>query len=357
MTSINIEELRKEYGDITAVDGLEFDINDGEFVTIVGPSGCGKTTTLRLLAGLELATDGIIRFDNKDVTGMVPAKRNVGMVFQNLALYPHMSVRENMSFGLRVIDVPEAEHEERIVEVAKMLDIEELLDREPGELSGGQQQRVAIGRTLVLEPDVFLLDEPLASLDAKLKAEIRAELQELHQRVGVTTIYVTHDQHQAMTMSDRIVVMNDGRVQQFDTPESVYNDPNNAFVADFIGTPSINFFDCELETTDEGVIADLGFHTMSMDRSATDDVTDNLATLGIRPEHIAVNEGTGFPADVRFIEPTGKEKIVRLSVGDTEFTAVVPEDHDVEPSKTYPVSFDPDRMYLFDTETSDRLFG
>jgi len=359
MTSITVEGLRKEFGDITAVDGLDFEIRDGEFVTIVGPSGCGKTTTLRLLAGLELATAGSIRFDGEEVTGRVPSRRNVGMVFQNLALYPHMSVRENMAFGLRAGDVPEDTHEERIVETAEMLDIADLLDRSPDELSGGQQQRAAIGRTLVREPDVFLLDEPLASLDAKLRAEIRAELQRLHQRIGVTTIYVTHDQHQAMTMSDRVIVMNNGRIQQFDPPEHVYDEPENTFVADFVGTPSINFFECEVTGADDGSVVDLGFHSLRLDRNDLAGRSEGRALLGVRPEHVSIGLGrdrdAGFPADIRFIEPTGKEQIVRLTADGEEFTALVPDDVDLDPTAPCSVTFDTDRVYVFDRETSSRI--
>lgn len=356
MTAITVQQLRKEFSSIIAVDGFDLEIQDGEFVTIVGPSGCGKTTTLRLLAGLELATDGSIKFGGRDVTNAVPAERNVGMVFQNLALYPHMSVRENMAFGLRVVDVPESEHDRRIQETARMLDIEELLDRPPGELSGGQQQRVAIGRTLVLEPDVFLLDEPLASLDAKLKAEIRTELLELHQRVGITTIYVTHDQHQAMTMSDRIVVMNDGQIQQFDTPEAVYQDPNNMFVADFVGTPSINFFDCDVTVTGETVDVDFGFHTLALGGAVAAERTGTVKAA-IRPEHVQLHTDEGFDAKVRFVEPTGKEQIVHLIADGHEFTAVVSEGIEVSPQTTVTVSFIPERTYLFDPETTERLFG
>jgi len=357
MTSITVEGLRKEFGDIIAVDGLDFEIRDGEYVTIVGPSGCGKTTTLRLLAGLELATAGSIRFDDEEVTERIPSRRNVGMVFQNLALYPHMSVRENMAFGLRVGDVPKAEHEERIVETAEMLDIAELLDRSPEELSGGQQQRVAIGRTLVRQPDVFLLDEPLASLDAKLRAEIRAELQRLHQRIGVTTIYVTHDQHQAMTMSDRVIVMNEGRIQQFDTPERVYDEPQNTFVADFVGTPSINFFDCEVTDAADGYFIDLGFHRLRLDRDRLERPDDSQPVVGVRPEHVSIdpNGSEGFTADIRFIEPTGKEQIIRLTVDGEEFTALVSDDLDLDPTEQCSVSFDTDRLYIFDRETSARL--
>lgn len=359
MTSINLNQVTKSFGRVQAVDSINADIKDGEFICIVGPSGCGKTTTLRIIAGLEEATNGKIKFGNTDVTNAPASSRNVGMVFQNLALYPHMSVQDNMEFGLKTNDVPESERNKRVSNAAEMLDIEELLDRNPTELSGGQQQRVAIGRTTVLDPDVFLLDEPLASLDAKLRVEIREELQELHRQVGVTTIYVTHDQEQAMTMSDRILVMNDGEIQQFASPEEVYSSPNNEFVAHFIGTPSMNFFDCKVIERENQIYADLGFTLVPIDSTASRrgvSVNDNIR-LGIRPEHIDIgnNDADGFNVDVRFVEPTGKDKIVHLSVRDHDLKAIVPGELDVKSEETTYATIRPNQIHIFDPNSGERI--
>lgn len=359
MTSISLNTVTKQFGDVEAVADADVEIKDGEFISIVGPSGCGKTTTLRMVAGLEEVSDGSVYFDESDVTTAPPKDRNVGMVFQNLALYPHMTVRENMAFGLRILDVAEDERSDRIQNAAEMLDIPELLDREPAELSGGQQQRVAIGRTMVLDPDVFLLDEPLASLDAKLRVEIREELQELHREIGVTTVYVTHDQEQAMTMSDRIIVMNKGEIQQFAAPEEIYNNPKNEFVAHFIGTPSMNFFDCTLTADGDDLVAELDFHDVHFDASdvagveAGDDVR-----LGVRPEHLDLrsDESSGFGADVRFVEPTGKDKIIHLTVGDHDLKAITPGERPIEAGMTLQVVFDTDRIDLFDSKTGTRVY-
>lgn len=356
MTSITLSDVGKQFGDLQAVADADIEIGDGEFVSIVGPSGCGKTTTLRVIAGLEEATSGRIRFGDDDVTTVPAANRNVGMVFQNLALYPHMTVRENMAFGLRIADVSEPERQSRIEEAAAMLDIEDLLDRDPGELSGGQRQRVAIGRTIVLDPSVFLLDEPLASLDAKLRVEIREELQELHQRIGVTTVYVTHDQEQAMTMSDRIVVMRDGEVQQFATPNEVYENPINEFVANFIGTPSMNFFDGELTRGRDALIADCGVVQLPVSGS-TAATPGTEIRLGIRPEHVSlVDPGEGaFRTTVNFVEPTGRDSIVHLETDETELKAVVDGGRAVTAGEHYDVAAPADRRYLFDAETGSRL--
>lgn len=358
MTSISLDSVTKQFGDVKAVESADVELADGEFISIVGPSGCGKTTTLRMVAGLEEVSNGSVYFGDNDVTRAPPEERNVGMVFQNLALYPHMTVRENMAFGLRVLGVPEDERENRIRNAAEMLDIPELLDREPGELSGGQQQRVAIGRTIVLDPDVFLLDEPLASLDAKLRVEIREELQELHREIGVTTVYVTHDQEQAMTMSDRIIVMNDGEIQQFATPEEIYNNPANEFVAHFIGTPSMNFFDSTITETGDGLVADLGFHTVSLNQTTSEVSTGETPQLGVRPEHIDLRSDgdAGAKADVKFVEPTGKDKIVHLTIDGNEFKAVVPGERSIDAGTTQRVKFDPDYINLFDSETGDRVY-
>ncbi|WP_266083307.1 ABC transporter ATP-binding protein [Haladaptatus caseinilyticus] len=357
MTSISLNSVGKRFGSLEAVKSVDALIEEGEFISIVGPSGCGKTTTLRVIAGLEEASNGEVLFGDNDVTDDPPEKRNVGMVFQNLALYPHMSVRDNMEFGLRVDGVPDTECGSRVTRVAEMLDIEELLDRSPDELSGGQQQRVAIGRTMVLDPDVFLLDEPLASLDAKLRVEIREELQELHRQVEVTTVYVTHDQEQAMTMSDRIIVMNNGEIQQFATPDEVYNHPNNEFVAHFIGTPSMNFIDCEITKNGDTLSADLGFDSVEINESRINRslIDGDLVRLGIRPEHVDLchTNGKGFTADVKFVEPTGKDKIVHLTVSDYDLKAIVEGNENVVGGETRRMTFRSDCIHLFETESGE----
>jgi len=360
MASIGLNTVGKRYGELQAVDNVNAKIQDGEFICIVGPSGCGKTTTLRIIAGLEEVSSGDVMFGDYNVTSDPPKERNVGMVFQNLALYPHMTVRENMGFGLKINNVPQTERKDRINNAAKMLDIEGLLDRNPGELSGGQQQRVAIGRTIVLNPEVFLLDEPLASLDAKLRVEIREELQELHRQVGVTTVYVTHDQEQAMTMSDRVIVMKDGRIQQFAPPEELYNNPNNEFVAHFIGTPSMNFFDCKVIEGDDSALADLGFTKIKLD---TDTSNQNLVLnknlrVGIRPEHInlrTINDQS-FESNVKFVEPTGKDKIVHLDVSKSEFKAIVSGDLDIDSNEVVNTSISPNKVHLFDPDTGSCIY-
>ena len=360
MTSISLDAIGKRFVDLQAVDDIDADIENGEFISIVGPSGCGKTTTLRIIAGLEEATSGTVMFGNDDVTDEPPNKRNVGMVFQNLALYPHMSVRDNMEFGLKIDGVSKDERTDRVVDAAKMLDIDELLDRSPGELSGGQQQRVAIGRTTVLDPDVFLLDEPLASLDAKLRVEIREELQELHRQIGVTTVYVTHDQEQAMTMSDRIVVMDDGEIQQFAPPEEVYHRPNNEFVGHFIGTPSMNFFDAELVGEGDDLRADLGFAEVPIDPSEADRPLSagDAVRLGVRPEHLDLeaDDPEGFEAHVKFVEPTGKDKIVHLDVGVDDFKAIVAGDVSIGDDEARHVTIRSEQILLFDADSGECIY-
>ena len=247
MANVEFEKLFKNYGDVKAVQNFNLNIQDGEFIVLVGPSGCGKSTTLRMIAGLEDITSGLIYIDKKVVNKVHPKNRDIAMVFQNYALYPHLSVQDNISFGLRAQKLPKLEVKERVLEAADTLGLQELLARRPGELSGGQKQRVAMGRAIVRNPKVFLFDEPLSNLDAKLRHKMRAEMKKLHKKVGTTTIYVTHDQIEAMTMADKIVVMSEGNVEQIGHPLDVYDEPNNVFVAGFIGSPSMNFFPANIK--------------------------------------------------------------------------------------------------------------
>src|SRR5512141_2653039 len=258
MASVTFDHVFKRYGDVTAVNDLNIHVEDKEFLVFVGPSGCGKTTSLRLLAGLEEITEGNILIGDRVVNDVPPKDRDIAMVFQSYALYPHMSVYDNMAFGLKLRRVPKAEIDRRVKEAAKMLSIGHLLDRKPKQLSGGQRQRVAVGRAIVRNPAVFLMDEPLSNLDAKLRVSARAEISKLHMQLGTTFIYVTHDQIEAMTMGTRIAVMKDGLLQQVDTPQNLYDRPDNVFVAGFIGSPSMNFFEAQLKLSDGKVIADCG---------------------------------------------------------------------------------------------------
>jgi multiple sugar transport system ATP-binding protein len=278
---IDLDNVTKEFpGGVVAVDHVELTIEDGEFMVLVGPSGCGKTTLLRTIGGLEDVTDGRIRIGGRDVTRMAPAKRDIAMVFQNYALYPHMTVRKNLGYGLRVRRAPRREIEERVQRVARMLGLEQLLDRRPGALSGGQQQRVAMGRAIIREPAAFLMDEPLSNLDAKLRVGMRTSLQQLHARLGTTTVYVTHDQVEAMTLGQRVAVMRDGRIQQVDVPQRLYEEPANVFVAGFIGSPAMNLAEA---TVRDGSIA-LGSTELPLDRRRRPPVEQGKVIVGIRPE-------------------------------------------------------------------------
>ena len=307
MSDVILDKVVKTFGAVTAVHALDLHIRSGEFVALLGPSGCGKTTTLRMLAGLDFPTSGDIRIGDRTVNDVPPGKRDIAMVFQSYALYPHMTVEQNIAYPLKKRGVPKAERAEMVARTAELLQLGELLKRKPRQLSGGQQQRVALGRALVRDPQVFLLDEPLSNLDAKLRAYMRAELIELHRRLGRTLVYVTHDQLEAMTMSHRIAVMNAGKLQQFGTPDEVYHRPANRFVAEFIGTPSMNLADGEI--TEEGDFR-AGPLRHSLDPSRFD-LTPGPATLGIRPEGIRIGSGP-LAAKVRVVEPTGHENIVVL---------------------------------------------
>jgi multiple sugar transport system ATP-binding protein len=352
VASVDILDVRKSYGNQEVIHGVSVAIADGEFVALVGPSGCGKSTLLRMIAGLENITAGTIRIGDKVVNGLPPKDRDIAMVFQNYALYPHKTVARNMGFALQMRKTPRAEIEARVQRAAEILDLVPYLDRYPRQLSGGQRQRVAMGRAIVRDPKVFLFDEPLSNLDAKLRVQMRAEIKELHQRLKTTTIYVTHDQVEAMTMADRIVVLHDGMVEQVGTPLELYDRPANLFVAGFIGSPSMNMF--------RGVIRAGGtptFETSDGTRlplaSAPPGSEGRPAIYGIRPEHLLL--GGNLKAPVSVIEPTGAETQVLAMLGGEKITGVFRERITTKPGDTIALSPDVAMVHLFDQETGHRL--
>jgi len=355
MSGITLDTVRKEFGDggekIVAVEDIDLEIKDGEFLVLVGPSGCGKTTTLRSIAGLEDVTSGTITFGDRDVTDLRARARDAAMVFQNYALYPHMNVQQNIGFGLKLSTKQTAAEIDRQVEdVAEMLGIEDLLDQKPKELSGGQQQRVALGRAIVRDPEVFLMDEPLSNLDAKLRSQMRTELQTLQHDLGVTTVYVTHDQTEAMAMGDRIAVMNGGTLQQVGSAEEVYRTPVNEFVADFIGSPSINVFDA---TVDGAQLDGPGVFTYHLSEAAVVDDLDSVR-VGVRPEDIAlVDDGIEMTANV--LEPMGNENFLYATLGDQDITARIDPTKRPGTDETVAFSFPESALYLFDPETGESL--
>ncbi|MBX0295350.1 ABC transporter ATP-binding protein [Haloarcula nitratireducens] len=376
MASLELKTLRKEFdgGSIVAVDDLELFIEDGEFVTVVGPSGCGKSTTLRMIAGLERPSSGRIHIGGNDITDVHARHRDVAMVFQNYALYPHKTIQQNMAFGLRMsTDMSAEEREQRVYEAAEMMGIEDLLDDTPEELSGGQKQRVALGRAIVREPDVFLFDEPLSNLDAKLRTTMRTEIQRLQEELGITSVYVTHDQEEAMTMGDRIVILNDGKLQQTGKPTDVYQNPANQFVAGFVGSPSMNFIDVGAEPLADGVRLTGSDGAFSYDLTsgradAFGDIAGGSYVLGIRPEHVVVGEDGGqdaVPATVDVVEPVGSDNYLYLDLGsesrsfDTEdapdFIARVPADIEPEVGDLIHISFEESSVHLFDTRTGEAV--
>ena len=365
MGEITLDRLTKEFGDVVAVDEVSLDIADGEFLVLVGPSGCGKSTTLRMIAGLESVTDGDVYIAGDHMNYRVPQNRDIAMVFQDYALYPHMTVRGNLGFGLESEPGYTKEGRlERVEEIAATLDIADLLDRKPGELSGGQQQRVALGRAIVREPEVFLMDEPLSNLDAKLRAEMRTELQRLQEDLDTTTVYVTHDQTEAMTMGDRIAILDDGRLQQVGTPLDCYHQPNNRFVAGFVGEPSMNFFDVERQGTR---LLHHGDGDVRFEYPLSDDTRDALGdhtdlVLGIRPEDIELVAGRDGPHDfetvVDVVEPMGNENNVYLAFdedGDANFVATVSGMRAVQAGQPVVAHIPEDAIHVFDRETGDAL--
>ncbi|MEA1930353.1 MAG: ABC transporter ATP-binding protein [Euryarchaeota archaeon] len=316
MATIELEHIRKEYGNDIAIEDLNLDIQDGEFVTLVGPSGCGKSTTIETIAGLTKPTSGTVSIGDRDVTKLPPKDRGIAMVFQNIALFPHKDVYDNISFGLQLRKFEKEEIDKRVEKAAETVQLNGMLDRMPSEMSGGQRQRVAIARAIVRQPDAFLMDEPLANLDAELRVHMRTQLQRIHDELDTTIVYVTHDQAQAMTMSDRIAVINDGDLQQFAPPLECYNEPANLFVAGFIGSPAMNFIEGEI--TGDGFEADAGYVDVEFDPSAVDATVGQQVVLGVRPEHVLPTEtATGDVTDsidtyTDVTEPMGKEIFVYL---------------------------------------------
>ncbi|MFC6732482.1 MULTISPECIES: ABC transporter ATP-binding protein [unclassified Haladaptatus] len=360
--SIRLDTVRKEFKTLgqthVAVDDVSLEIPAGSFTTLVGPSGCGKTTTLRMLAGLETPTSGRIHFGDDDVTDLPPQKRNVSMVFQSIALYPHMSVRENIGYGLKIHGVPKAERDEKIEEAARVLQIEEQLEKMPAELSGGQQQRVALGGAFVQDPEVLLLDEPMSDLDAKLKSELRVEIQRLHQELDTTIVYVTHDQTEAMTMSDRVVLLREGHVAQFDPPRTLFHRPQSAYVASFIGTPSTNLLTCSVTSVD-GVPTIEGHGIRMPAGEALSAHVGNSVTLGIRPQYLRPSGGEiRFEVTAEVVEPLGTESVVHAKTADgTRVDVVSPEVDDARPGDSIIVGFDRDDCYVFAADGETICFG
>ncbi|WP_299730365.1 sn-glycerol-3-phosphate ABC transporter ATP-binding protein UgpC [uncultured Tateyamaria sp.] len=344
MAGVKIEYIRKSYGAVEVIHGLNVDITDGEFVALVGPSGCGKSTLLRMIAGLEPIDSGTIAIGERVVNNLPPSQRDIAMVFQTYALYPHKSVAENMGFALKVSKTPRAEIDARVREAAEILSLTDYLDRKPRHLSGGQRQRVAMGRAIVRDPQVFLFDEPLSNLDAKLRIQMRTEIKELHQRLKTTTVFVTHDQIEAMTLADRIVVMQGGRIEQIGTPLELYDNPVNDFVATFIGAPSMNLLRAERS---DGTIT-LGPQHLPGPAGS------GAVKLGVRPEHLILAED-GVPMQVKVVEPTGAETMVFLRFEGQDVTAVFRERHSFAPGETIHLKPDPDHIHVFDADTGQRL--
>jgi multiple sugar transport system ATP-binding protein len=362
MAAISLSKLNKHYGSLFhAVKDVDLEIADKEFVALVGPSGCGKSTTLRMIAGLEDISSGDIRIGSRIVNHLPPRDRDVAMVFQNYALYQHLSVYDNLAFGLRNKKTPEAEIKAAIDRAAGMLGLHELLQRKPKQLSGGQQQRVALGRCIVRNPQVFLFDEPLSNLDAKLRAQMRIEIKRLHAEIPTTSVFVTHDQVEAMTLGDRVVIMRDGRIQQIGTPLAVYGKPANKFVAGFIGAPAMNFIDVTVRA-DAGVTSvEAAGLKLTVNAAALGAYNGRPVIMGMRPEHLVLGEGApglGFDARVEVVEQLGSEILLETAVGSTSITAArVPAETKVARGDRVRLSAQPGRLHFFDPETELPVSG
>jgi multiple sugar transport system ATP-binding protein len=353
VSGVQIRNVRKSYGSVDIIQGVNVEIGEGEFVILVGPSGCGKSTLLRMIAGLETITGGEIAIGGRVVNDLQPKERDIAMVFQNYALYPQMTVAQNMGFALELAGVKKADIEKKVRAAAEILSLESLLDRKPAQLSGGQRQRVAMGRAIVRDPKVFLFDEPLSNLDAKLRVQMRAEIKALHERLGSTIVYVTHDQIEAMTMADKIVVLHGGHVEQVGAPLELYDRPANTFVAGFIGSPSMNFIEGELKggdtpvlELDDGSILQLG--RMPLGR------TGQRVTFGIRPEDVSLDE-TGVPAKVLVTEPTGSETYLLVKVGSRQIVCLLRTRVLLHSGEEVRLSFRTPSAHFFDPETTQRI--
>ena len=349
MATLELQNVRKSFGSTDVIHGVDVEIADGEFIVIVGPSGCGKSTLLRMVAGLETVTSGDVLIDGEHVNDKEPMDRDIAMVFQNYALYPHMSVRQNMGYGLKIRGVSKESIEAKVAEAARLLELEELLDRKPRQLSGGQRQRVAMGRAIVREPSVFLFDEPLSNLDAKLRVQMRLEIRELQSKLGVTSLYVTHDQVEAMTMADRMIVMNEGVTEQVGTPLEVYESPQTLFAAQFIGSPAMNIFDAKIS----------GGRIMFGDAIVgTSDVREGDVKLGIRPEHLMPDIQGGLEVSLQMAEPLGANTLLhgRVEGSDLPITVSLAGVHRIEAGQARKgFSVNPDHIHLFDPVTGKRL--
>jgi sn-glycerol 3-phosphate transport system ATP-binding protein len=358
MADVSLRDIYKSFGQNEVIYGISCDIHDGEFIVILGPSGCGKSTVLRMIAGLEVITKGDIAIDGKVVNQLEPADRDIAMVFQNYALYPHMTVFKNMAYGLKIRRMPKAEIEKRVQRAAEILELTEFLDRKPRQLSGGQRQRVAMGRCIVREPKVFLFDEPLSNLDAKLRVQMRQELRNLHETLGITSVYVTHDQVEAMTLGDRLMVMDNGYVEQIGSPLDVYEKPATHFVAGFIGSPAMNFF--EARTSRDGQSVELsGTESLTIQPPLDPSFRDKAVVLGIRPEHFNLaEEGSGtMHMRVEHVETLGADTLVHGKSGEnnTFFTLRLPDIHRYQKGSSLSLSVSPQKLHLFDKESGKRI--
>ena len=358
MAEVLIKNLYKTFDRTEAVSGIDLSIKDKEFVILVGPSGCGKSTVLRMIAGLEDVTKGEIFIEDNKVNDIPPKDRDIAMVFQSYALYPHMTVYENMSFGLRLRKFSKNDIKNRVEEAAKVLGISELLDRRPRQLSGGQRQRVAMGRAIVRNPKVFLFDEPLSNLDAKMRGQMRIEIKRVHQHLNTTTIYVTHDQVEAMTLADRVVVMKNGKIEQIGTPNEIYNNPATGFVAGFIGSPAMNFISCKLEKSLNGlsvnITKDIVLSIPKEKNTSLSKYVNKTILLGIRPEHISENkqkESLKIEAKLDIVEPLGMETMVYFSIKNSQICGKVSPDNTIQNGKVMTLYFDSLNFHFIDPET------
>ncbi|PCJ94696.1 MAG: sugar ABC transporter ATP-binding protein [Hyphomicrobiales bacterium] len=359
MASVTIENLKKNYGSIEVLHGIDLKVQDGQFTVLLGPSGCGKSTLLRMLAGLEKVTSGDILFGDNRVNDVHPKDRNIAMVFQNYALYAHMTVRENMAFSMRLRKFKQSEIDERVQWASSILGLDDFLERQPKALSGGQRQRVAMGRAIVRDPDVFLFDEPLSNLDAKLRVQMRTEIKELHQRLKTTTIYVTHDQIEAMTMADIVVIMRDGVIEQTGKPLEIYDNPANLFVAQFIGSPGMNLVEGIVAEENGALILQAKGLQLPLPKGAEISVGQKII-YGIRPEHLvptiaASTDGTGLAAKISVVEPTGPEIHLYCSLADREVCAISRERMDWQPESDITLSPMIDRVHLFDESSKQAI--